>query len=61
MKKLAIPKTPDDPTRRAFDESVKTNLELVMGHRGGKIEPLKSTATLPEVVAKINEIISCLQ
>lgn len=60
--KRAIPRIPrpgDDRTR--FDEAIKENIESIMGQRGGKIDPLPNTATLADVIAKVNEIISQMQ
>lgn len=62
MKKLSIPKVPTDgEQRRPFDEAMKANLEIVIGHRGAKVAPLKATATQAEIIAKINELILVLQ
>ena len=47
--------------RKRFDRSVKESLEVIMGRRGGAITPLADDATLPEVVAKVNEILELLQ
>lgn len=61
-KKRAIPRAPaqgDD--RRQFDQAVKENLEILMGQRAGRIERIKQDATLAEVIAKVNEIITRLQ
>lgn len=60
-KKRAIPQVPQDPARQPFDQAVKENLEVIMGQRGGRVEPLPPTATLPELVAKVNELIQRLQ
>lgn len=46
-----------DPALRA----IKENLEVMMGQRGGRLEPLADTASLAEVIAKVNEIIAKLQ
>lgn len=62
MAKRAIPQTPKrGEDRSRFDGAVKENLEILMGQRGGKTEPLAATATTAEIIAKINEIIDRLQ
>lgn len=60
-KKRAIPQVPQDPARQPFDQAIKENLEIIMGQRGGRVQPLAPTATLSEVVAKVNELIARLQ
>lgn len=62
MPKRVIPAAPaSGQDRGPFDRAVKENLELIIGQRGGRIEPLASTATLADVVAKVNELIAQLQ
>ena len=39
---------------------IKQNIEILTGIRGGSIQYLSDTATLDEVIAKINEIIDRL-
>lgn len=62
MSKRAIPQVPR-PTepRYRFDQSIKENLEVLMGQSAEKIKPLASTATTAEIIAKVNEIIDRLQ
>ena len=61
MTKKAIPKVPIiNPQQVRFDTAMKENLEVLLGMRGGKIEKLKQGASLDEVVAKVNEILSLL-
>jgi len=60
--KKAIPKVPaSTPDRERFDAAIKENLEIIMGYRSTPIKPLKSSATVSDIVAKINEIIERLQ
>lgn len=60
--KRAIPQTPKPGERRdGFDQAVKENLEIITGRRGEKIQPLESTASTSDVIAKVNEIIARLQ
>jgi hypothetical protein len=40
---------------------VKESLEIIMGRRGGKIDPLPANASIDDVIAKINEILDRLQ
>jgi len=62
MKKRAIPKTPSPgEDRAAFDQAVRENLQIIMGERAGRIAPLGQSATLSEVIAKMNEILVRLQ
>lgn len=63
MKKPGIPPVPKvDEDRVRFDGAVKESLETIMGRRGGPIKPLDPlTATLDEVIAKINEMLDVLQ
>jgi hypothetical protein len=44
----------------AFERAVKLVLETITGRRG-KVAPLAEDATLPAVVAKINELLTRLQ
>jgi hypothetical protein len=55
----AIPKAGDP--RHRFDGALKESLEVLMGRRGDKIAPLATTATLAEVIEKINEILDVMQ
>lgn len=55
-----VPTTPD-PARRAFDQAVKENIDVLTGKQGGKIAPLETTANLADVIRKINEILGVLQ
>jgi len=57
MKKPAIPSSPPDQ----FSKSVKETLEIITGIRGEKLKPLAADASLDDVIAKVNEIISLLQ
>lgn len=62
MTKRAIPQVPvADQARMRFDQSVKENLEIITGQRVGAIAELDSSATMSEIVSKINEIVRRLQ
>ncbi len=62
MKKPAIPQVPKNgQPRLGFDQSIKETLEIVMGRRGGSVQPLASDATLSDVIAKVNELIARIQ
>lgn len=64
MSKRAIPSLPASAVgsdRAPFDTAVKECLEVITGQRGGRIAPLRSSATLADVIAKVNEIIARLQ
>lgn len=50
-----------DPVVRRPLDAIKENIEELRGIRGSKIEPLQSTATNSEIIAKINELITRLQ
>lgn len=62
-KKPAIPviNTPDRTMNQAM-AAVKENIEIITGARAGsaQITSLGTTATVPEIIAKINEIIGRL-
>jgi hypothetical protein len=49
------------PPTRSVVEALKENVEEVRGLRGTKIKALPSTATLADVITKINEVITRLQ
>lgn len=63
MSKRAIPKPPSGtpPDMRMFCDAVKENIESITGVRGGKIAELPATATLADVIGKVNEIVARLQ
>jgi hypothetical protein len=62
MSKRAIPGVPKELDKRAlFDQAIKENLEIIMGRREARIEPLKTTATQDEIIQKINHILDRLQ
>jgi len=41
--------------------AIKQNIEELRGTRGVKIKPLPDNATLPDVIKKVNEIITLMQ
>jgi hypothetical protein len=41
-----------------FLQAAKDNIDLITGVRGGAIQPLASTASLTDVINKVNEIIT---
>ena len=51
----------DDPALRDFALRVKMNFEYLSGDSTTKIDKLSSDATLSDVIAKVNEIISRIQ
>lgn len=62
VKKPGIPSIPrNDPARISFDKAVKERLEIIGGDRGDIIQPLSLDASLPQAIAKLNEIIALLQ
>lgn len=63
MKKAGIPGTSSLPPDLArVIEPIKQNLEVIMGARPGvaEIKPLASSASLSDVISKVNEVISRL-
>jgi hypothetical protein len=40
--------------------AMKENIELLTGARGGSIEPLPDSATLADVIERLNEVIDRL-
>lgn len=58
----AIPQVPKaGEPRDRFDSALKENMEIIAGVRKGKIEKLKASASLGDVISKINELIDRLQ
>lgn len=41
-------------------QPIKQNVEMLTGVRGGRVEQLDNTATLDDVIEKLNEVISRL-
>jgi hypothetical protein len=63
MRKPAIPTTSSLPVDLArLLEPMKQNIELITGARPGMdpVQPLATTATTAQIIAKINEILSRL-
>lgn len=61
MKKPAIPAVNvQDQSVAALLRPLKENVEILTGARGGSLTTLNSSATLGEVISKINEIIDRL-
>ncbi len=64
MKKPNIPEVRGELAglaRVQFDKAVKERLEIITGLRGGAVAPLDETASLDDVIAKINELLGILQ
>lgn len=63
MKKPSIPQVPrsDTQQRTLFDSAVKESLEVITGKRGGSVKTLEPDATLADVIARFNELVSRLQ
>jgi len=62
VKKPAIPQVPRlEQPRVSFDQSVKETLEIITGRRGGAVQPLAQDASLADVIAKVNELLSRIQ
>ena len=62
MKKPAIPAvmTLEDPKVAALLRPIKENIEILTGQRGGSLTKLESSATLSNVITKLNEVIDRL-
>lgn len=62
MKKPAIPSLLPikDPALASILSPIKENIEIINGSREGLLTTLPADATLPQAVAKINEIIARL-
>ncbi|OGT06098.1 MAG: hypothetical protein A2143_09220 [Gallionellales bacterium RBG_16_57_15] len=58
LKKPAIQS--GDPTKKNV-QALKEVVEIICGRRGTKIAPLAATATLADVIVKVNAIIELLQ
>lgn len=64
MRKPSIPEVRGELkglARVQFDKAVKERLEIITGLRGGAIAPLDTSASLDDVIAKINELLDVLQ
>lgn len=63
MSKRIIPQVPKsgDHARMRFDEAVRENLQIMTGQRVDVLAVLPSSASLADVIAKINEIVNRLQ
>lgn len=61
-KKPAIPQVPRGAQpRTGFDQSVKETLEVITGQRGERLDSLPSSASLADVIAKVNALLDRLQ
>lgn len=62
MKKQAIPDVPpgEEATRKLL-QALKQNVEVISGRQRNAITKLATTATLADVVSKLNEVINQLQ
>lgn len=61
MKKPSIPAIyVQDQTVAAILRPIKENVEILNGQRTGSIDGLSSSATLTEVINKLNEVIDRL-
>lgn len=61
MKKPGIPAVPNTvPGLYNVISTLKENVEIMSGVRGGPVSPLPTTASLTDVIAKVNEIIAKL-
>lgn len=63
MSKRAIPPVPAtaDPAMARTLQAIKEDLEIIIGHRGGRVEKLGASATTDQIIAKINELIDRIQ
>jgi hypothetical protein len=59
MRKRAIPSPGQvaDPHAARMLSAIKENIEVITGGVGGEINTLAASATLADVIAKVNEII----
>lgn len=61
MKKPAIPAVSvQDQTIAVLLRPIKENIEILTGRRGESLTKLDSSATLSEVITKLNEVIDRL-
>lgn len=65
IRKPALPDTPNPGSapheRFQFDSAVKETLEVITGRRKNTVAELPATATMAEMITKINQLISQLQ
>lgn len=58
MRKPAIPAVPNtDPALYNVLTNLKESVEVFTGVRGGQIRQLSTSASLADVIAKVNEIV----
>jgi hypothetical protein len=60
MRKPTIVVSTRDPTLRPTLDAIKENIEIITGQRRNGIHPLPPTASLEDVIAKVNQIIDRL-
>lgn len=60
MRKPTIVVVTRDPTLRPTLDAIKENIEILTGQRRNGIKPLPATASLADVIAKVNQIIDRL-
>lgn len=61
MKKPSIPSIPLDASNKDILVPLKEAVEIITGQRGEKLTLLANTATLEEVIARLNKVIKTLQ
>lgn len=63
MKKRAIPSVPQGLDRQTANmlAALKENVEVITGVRGSKLPQLSSSATLQEVIATVNALLTRIQ
>ena len=62
MKRPGIPAVPTnlDSSTHAMFSTLKENMELITGVRNGKLPPVPTNATLPELIAAFNTLVDRL-
>lgn len=60
MRRPSITVVTIDPAIRPTLEAIKENLEIITGQRNNRIQPLRTDASLPEVIARLNQLIDRL-
>lgn len=57
----AVPASSSGTDRAAFDQALRHNMALLTGQLGGRLGELPATATLDDVIARLNELVRLLQ
>lgn len=57
----SVPKSALGTDRAPFDTALKENMDRLLGRIGSQVQPLPASATLADVIAKVNELVERLR